>query len=181
MPLLQRVSGNLPRIRLLLLDVDGVLTDGRFGLLPSGEEIKFFSIYDGMAIRLAQQAGLEVAFLSGRKSHAVTVRARELEVETVIQGSKNKVEDYKKLLRKKSLDTDQVAYMGDDLPDIPLLKIAGFSAAPCNAADSVKYCVHYVTRTKGGNGAVREVIHLLLRTMGKWESVAESEGVPSAG
>ncbi len=179
MPLLQSVS---PNIKLILLDVDGVLTDGRFGLLPTGEEIKFFSIYDGMAIRLAQKAGLEVAFLSGRSSQAVTVRARELGVEIVIQGSVNKVADFEKLLAEKELGPQEVAYVGDDLPDIPVLKAVGFSAAPANAADAVKYCVQYIARNEGGSGAVREVIHVLLKATGKWDDLTAPESnVPAAG
>lgn len=168
-----QVVGNLQKIRLILLDVDGVLTDGRIGLLPDGGEIKFFSVYDGLAIRLAGKVGWEVGFLSGRTSKEVEARALDLGVELLVQGSRDKVKDFEKILKERNLEASQVAYVGDDLPDIPLLKRVGFSAAPRNAAEAVRYCVHYVTRERGGYGAVREVVDLLLKTTGKWEKVIE--------
>lgn len=178
------VLGNVQKIRLLLLDVDGVLTDGRVGLLPKGEEIKFFSIYDGLAIRLAKRVGWEVGFLSGRDSEEVAARARELGVEIVIQGSRDKVKDFEGIVKERNLQASEVAYMGDDLPDIPLLQRVGFSAAPANAADAVKDRVHYVTRREGGHGAVREVVELLLKTSGKWEAILaelDEKGTLTAG
>ena len=168
-----QVEGNLQKIRLILLDVDGVLTDGRIGMLPGGEEIKFFSVYDGLAIRLAMKVGWEVGFLSGRTSEEAAVRARELGVEIVVQGSRDKVGDFEKILKDRNLRASEVAYMGDDLPDLPLLKRVGFSAAPGNAVESVKSAVHYVTRENGGSGAVREVVDLMLKTTGKWEGIVE--------
>lgn len=184
MALPHQITGNVQKIRFLLLDVDGVLTDGRVGLLPDGGEIKYFSIYDGLAIRLAQQAGIEVGFISGRSSGVVARRAQELGVKIVIQGSEDKVEDFRKFLQQENLEAEEVAYVGDDLPDIPLLEQVGFAAAPENAAEPVKYRVHYVTRTKGGDGAVREVIDLLLKASGKWGQILESLGagdIPTAG
>ena len=172
-PLPVQVVGNLQKIRLILLDVDGVLTDGRIGLLPGGEEIKFFSVYDGLAIRLAMKVGWEVGFLSGRTSEEVSTRARELGIEIVVQGSRDKVGDFEKILKDRNLQASAVVYMGDDLPDLPLLKRVGFSAAPGNAVESVKRAVHYVTSEKGGGGAVREVVDLMLKTTGKWENIVE--------
>lgn len=174
MSLPHQVTGSVQKIRFLLLDVDGVQTDGRVGLLPDGSEIKYFSIYDGLAVRMAQQVGIEVGFISGRRSQAVIVRGEELGVEVIIQGSTDKVGDVEKLLKEKNLTQEELAYVGDDLPDIPLLRRVGFSAAPCNAAEPVKYHVHYVTRTNGGDGAVREVVDLLLKTSGKWDKIMES-------
>jgi 3-deoxy-D-manno-octulosonate 8-phosphate phosphatase (KDO 8-P phosphatase) len=179
MALPQQVAGSVQKIKFVLVDVDGVLTDGRVGLLPDGGEIKYFSIYDGLAIRIAQQAGIEVGFISGRRSKAVVDRGKELGVEVIIQGSNDKVKDVTELLRTKDLKQEEIAYVGDDLPDIPLLRQVGFSAAPRNAAELVKYHVHYVTRTKGGDGAVREVIDLLLRTTGKWDEVMERLDAPT--
>ena len=173
MKLPDNVEDNLQNIRLILLDVDGVLTDGKIGLLPSGEEIKFFSVYDGLAIRLAQRAGLEVGFISGRRSKEVDVRATELGIKLVFQGSKNKVDNFEQILKERKLISDQVAYVGDDLPDIALLGRVGFSAAPSNAIESVRRLVHYVTHAKGGEGAVREVIEILLKTSGRWERLME--------
>lgn len=184
MGLPQQVTGSVQKIRFILLDVDGVLTDGRVGFLPDGGEIKYFSIYDGLAIRLAGTLGIEVGFISGRTSLVVAQRADELGVQTVLQGSTDKVADFERLLTDRKLTPEEVAYVGDDLPDIPLLQKVGFSAAPQNAADLVKFHVHYVTRSKGGDGAVREVVELLLKTSGKWDQVVASLGrkdLPQAG
>jgi 3-deoxy-D-manno-octulosonate 8-phosphate phosphatase (KDO 8-P phosphatase) len=175
-----QVAGSVQRIKFVLLDVDGVLTDGRVGLLPDGDEIKFFSIYDGLAIRMAQQVGIEVGFISGRQSKEVVIRGEELDVKVIIQGSGDKVRDVKRLLQSKKLSLEEIAYVGDDLPDIPLLRRVGFSAAPRNAAEPVKYHVHYVTRNTGGDGAVREVIELLLKTSGSWDEIIESLESPDA-
>lgn len=184
MGLPHQVAGSVQKIKFILLDVDGVLTDGRVGLLPDGGEIKYFSIYDGLAIRLAQRVGIEVGFISGRRSQEVGVRARELEVDVVIQGTNDKLTEFEKILEEKGLRAEEVAYVGDDLPDIPLMQRVGFSAAPLNAAEPVKYYVHYVTRAKGGDGAVREVIDLLLKTSGKWDEIIACLGdrdAPAAG
>lgn len=159
---------DLSQIRLLILDVDGVLTDGRIGLTAQGDEIKFFFIQDGLAIRMAQRCGIQVAFLSGRRSEAVLRRARELGVETVVEGSRDKLQDLEAILAKLGLDAEQAAAMGDDLPDLPLLREVGFSAAPGDAAPEVLEAVDYVCRKKGGKGAVREVIEMVLKERGEW-------------
>jgi len=166
------IKANIPNLKLLLLDVDGVLTDGRVGLLAGGEEIKFFSIYDGIALRMLQTSGWKVGFLSGRSSRVVEDRARELEVEIVVQGSKDKAGDLEKILKRTGLQASQVAYVGDDLPDIPVLKRVGFAATPANAPEAVRLCAHYVSERCGGDGAVREVVELLLRVTGQWDSLA---------
>lgn len=161
----------LKRIRLILTDVDGVLTDGRLAKLPHGDELKFFSIYDGLGIRLAQKSGIEVGFVSGRKSRQVAARAAELDVKLILQGVGDKLQTLENICWERGLNADEIAYMGDDLPDIRLLQKVGFSAAPANAVSAVKDRVHYVTVTKGGKGALREVIELVLRAQGKWEEV----------
>jgi 3-deoxy-D-manno-octulosonate 8-phosphate phosphatase (KDO 8-P phosphatase) len=165
------VEVRMQEIQLILLDVDGVLTDGRLGLTAAGEEIKFFSIYDGLAIKVAQNAGWNVGFLSGRSSQEVGSRARELGVEIVVQGSRDKIKDLETILSENNLEVSQVAYIGDDLPDLPVLTRVGFSAAPANAAEAVRERVDYVTERKGGEGAVREVVELLLKATGKWDEV----------
>lgn len=165
------VTDRMKEIHLILLDVDGVLTDGRLGMTAAGEEIKFFSVYDGLGIRVAQNAGWKVGFLSGRRSKEVESRARELGVEIVVQGSRDKIKDLETILLENNLEAFQVAYIGDDLPDLPVLKRVGFSAAPHNAADVVKESVDYVTERRGGEGAVREVVDLLLKASGKWDEV----------
>lgn len=164
---------NLSRIRLLVLDVDGVLTDGRIGIGAQGIEMKYFCVRDGLGIRLAQKAGIEVAFLSGRRSDAVLQRARELEVKQVILGSRDKVGDWERILRETPAEPSEAACMGDDLHDLALFGRAAFSAAPADAASEVRSAADYVCTLGGGKGAVREVIELILRTSGKWEGFVE--------
>lgn len=161
-------SPDLSRIRLLILDVDGVLTDGRIGLTAQGDEIKFFFIQDGLAIRMAQRCGIQVAFLSGRRSQAVLQRARELEVSTVIEGSRDKLHDLQTILTESGVTEEQTAAMGDDLPDLPLLQRVQFSAAPCDAAPEVLSAVDYACEKGGGRGAVREVIERILKQRAEW-------------
>ncbi len=157
------------QLQLLILDVDGVLTDGRIGFTAQGDEIKHFSIRDGLAIRLAQRSGFQVAFLSGRSSPAVQRRAAELEVEIVIEGSRDKVLHLEEILNRLNLPASQAAAMGDDLLDIPLLERVHFSAAPSDAAPEVRRVVDYVSQCPGGRGAVREVIERILKARGQWQ------------
>lgn len=158
-------------LRLILLDVDGVLTDGTLGITGSGEESKSFFVRDGAAIIWAQKAGLEVGLLSGRASEATTRRANELRLTTVIQGQLDKRGAYLDLVKSRGFKDDHVAYMGDDLLDLPVLSRVGLSAAPGDACDDVKQRVHYVTQTAGGRGAVREFIELILRGRGRWNAL----------
>ncbi len=164
-------ENRLKRIRLLLTDVDGVLTDGRVAKLPDGDELKFFSIYDGLGIRLAQKCGIEIGFVSGRRSRQVAARAAELEVKLVVQGVTDKVQAFESICRDRGITAEEIGYIGDDLPDIRLLTKVGFSAAPANAVAAVKEAVDYVTSTKGGKGALREVVELILIAQGKWDQV----------
>jgi len=165
------IDDRLKCIRLLLTDVDGVLTDGRVAKLPDGDELKFFSIYDGLGIRLAQKAGIEIGFVSGRRSRQVMARAAELEIKVVVQGVVDKVEAFEGICRDRGVTAQEVAYIGDDLPDLKLLRRVGFSAAPANAVPVVKEAVQFVTSAKGGKGALRELIELILRAQGKWSDV----------
>lgn len=160
------------RIRLLLMDVDGVLTDGRIWLLSwpdgSAQEIKGFSAYDGAGLKMARSVGLRTGLITGRDSPATARRAREAEIEFVYQGRGEKLPAYQEILRKVGLRDADVAFVGDDLPDLPLLGRVGFAVAVANAVPEVKKAAHYVTRAAGGNGAVREVIELILKAQGKW-------------
>lgn len=158
------------RLKLLLLDVDGVLTDGTVVISSSGSESKAFSIRDGAGIVYAQRAGLEVGLLSGRPSDATARRAAELGIRTVVQGGPDKRTLFQKLLADKQLEPADVAYMGDDLLDLPVLLAAGISAAPADAVDDVRSRVDWVSRAPGGRGAVREYIELLLKARGAWET-----------
>jgi 3-deoxy-D-manno-octulosonate 8-phosphate phosphatase (KDO 8-P phosphatase) len=164
-------------IRMIVMDVDGVLTDG--GILYEGAdaELKRFDIQDGMGISLAIKAGLRVGILTGRSSPMVERRARELSIPVVKQGFHTKIEGWLEILRDEKVAAGEVAYIGDDVQDLPVLWRAGFSAAPANAVAEVKSDVDYVCQRSGGHGAVREVIDLLLTEKGiKAEVIAAFTG-----
>ena len=156
------------KIRMLLLDVDGVLTDGRIILDNQGNELKAFHVRDGHGIKLAQRAGILVGIITGRKAEVVNVRARELAIEEVHQGSVEKVLVYESLLTKYGLRDDQVSFVGDDIVDVGILKRVGLAVAVADCNPSIKSHVHLITKTPGGRGAVREVIDLLLRSQGQF-------------
>ncbi len=162
-------QAGLARIKLLLLDVDGVMTDGRIVLDDNGVESKFFNVRDGHGLKMLQRAGLRVGILTGRKSRVVDLRAAELGVEIVFQGAKNKLEVYERMLAEQSLTDEEVAFAGDDVIDLPVLRRVGLALAPADAVDEVREVVHYVCRAAGGHGAVREIVELLLRGQGLWE------------
>jgi 3-deoxy-D-manno-octulosonate 8-phosphate phosphatase (KDO 8-P phosphatase) len=157
------------RIKLLVLDCDGVLTDGRIILLPGGDETKSFDVRDGHSMVMAKRAGLKMAIISGRESSVVRARAAELGVNHLYEKAWVKVDPYEELLAKEDLTDEEVCYVGDDVVDIPLLRRAGLSVAVADAVDEVKEHSHLVTRLRGGRGAVREVIELLLKAQGKWD------------
>lgn len=159
------------RIKLLLLDVDGILTDARIIVDAEGLEIKHFCVVDGMGIKLLQMAGIEVGLLSSRTSPPVSHRARELGIEIIVQGELDKKALYQELLREKGLRDEEVAYMGDDWVDLPVLRRVGLAITVPGAWPPVKDYVHYVTQHQGGHGAVREVCDLLLKAQDKWEEL----------
>ena len=159
------------RIRLLLFDVDGVLTDGVVTMHADGSESKGFHIKDGAAIVWAQRIGLAVGLLSSRASDATSQRAAQLAVRIVRQGVVNKSVAFDQILRDSDLTEDAVAYMGDDLLDLPVLARAGLSGAPSDAADEVRAAVHWVSTAAGGRGAARQFIELVLRAQGVWDKV----------
>jgi 3-deoxy-D-manno-octulosonate 8-phosphate phosphatase (KDO 8-P phosphatase) len=160
-------------VRLLAMDVDGVLTDGRILLDPQGQEWKGFHVHDGQGITLARRAGLPIAWISGRASAVVEQRAAELQVAWVYQRVTDKVQVLQELLHHTGLAAPAVAYIGDDLGDIPVLRRVGLPIAVANALPAVQACARWVTRRAGGQGAVREVIDLLLRAQGHWPAIVE--------
>jgi 3-deoxy-D-manno-octulosonate 8-phosphate phosphatase (KDO 8-P phosphatase) len=167
------------RVRLLVFDVDGVLTDGVVVMHADGSESKGFHIRDGAAMVWAQRSGLPVGLLSARASAATTQRAAQLAIRLVQQGVRDKADGFDQLLRDAGMDDEAVAYMGDDLLDLPVLRRAGFSAAPADAAHEVRSAVHWVSTAPGGRGAVRELIELVLRAQNRWGDVlAEYAGRP---
>lgn len=151
------------KIKLLLMDCDGVLTDGRLYYSDQGEQLKVFNVKDGQGIVMWHRAGFQSGIISGRSSKIVSIRASELGMHFVKVGSKNKAEDFEEMLKHSDVDAEQVAYIGDDLPDIILMKRVGLPIAVNDAASQVFMEVAYRTRANGGSGAVREVINLLLK------------------
>ncbi len=156
------------KIKLLILDVDGVLTDGRIIMNDSGEEIKCFHVRDGHGLRLLMNAGIHVVIITGRKSKTVEHRAKDLGIQEVYQGVENKESLVKKLMLQKKVDKEQVCCMGDDLPDLPMFNQVGVSIAVADACSELRTEADFVTRKRGGKGAVREVCELILKTQGKW-------------
>jgi len=171
---------SLNEIRCLCLDVDGVLTDGRIYVDADGRSARAFHVHDGFAIHWFQRLGGVVAIVSGKDSPAVTARARELGIEHVIQGSRDKLADLTALLGRLDLTLAQVAMVGDDLPDLPVLRRCGFPIAVADAAPEVKAAARLITRRPGGAGAVRDAVEYLLRTAGEWEQVLEHYGAADA-
>jgi 3-deoxy-D-manno-octulosonate 8-phosphate phosphatase (KDO 8-P phosphatase) len=157
-------------LKLLLLDVDGVLTDGSILVHADGSESKQFNIRDGAGIVWAQRAGLSIGLLSARIADATAVRAAQLGITIVSMGGADKLAGYQRILADAGLSDDEVGYMGDDLQDLPVLRRAGFSAAPADAAPEVRAAVQWVSPSGGGRGAVRECIEHVLRSQGAWRA-----------
>jgi 3-deoxy-D-manno-octulosonate 8-phosphate phosphatase (KDO 8-P phosphatase) len=156
-------------IELLVLDVDGVLTDGAIVYTDNGVEVKAFHVRDGSGLKLWQREGKRAAIISGRRARAVEVRAAELGVSPVIQGAAENLEAYRQILAEAGLRPEQACFVGDDLPDLPPLHNCGLAVAVADACPEVRADAHYVTRAPGGRGAVREVIELILRGQGRWQ------------
>ncbi|MBI2361682.1 MAG: HAD hydrolase family protein [Deltaproteobacteria bacterium] len=160
-------------VKLLLLDVDGVLTDGSIVIDARGGEIKRFDVRDGEGIKLLMRARIGVGLISGRASKAVAARARELGIRTIHQGVRDKRRMYEKIKARTRLTDREIAYVGDDLADLPLLRRAGLAIAINDGWHGLKALVDYVTHNNGGRGAVREVAENILRAQGKWASITE--------
>ncbi len=170
------------RLTWLLFDVDGVFTDGRLHYTARGEEIKVFHVRDGLAVRMAQEAGLRVGVLSGRASRALERRARDLGLDEVILGHSDKGPAFARFLAAHHLEPETVAYAGDDLLDLPVLGRVGLSFAPLDAVAEVRQRVDRVLALPGGAGAVREIVETVLRARGDWERVAAlAAGRPTPG
>jgi len=159
------------KIKVLILDVDGVLTDGRIVLDDRGREVKFFDVRDGHGLKMLIRTGIEVVVLTGRRSRVVEHRARELGIAEVHQGALNKLEVFEALLSRMGFEAAEAAYAGDDIVDVPVLKRAGFSVAVANAVTEAKRVAHYVTRHSGGRGAVREICEVILKGQDRWKDI----------
>jgi 3-deoxy-D-manno-octulosonate 8-phosphate phosphatase (KDO 8-P phosphatase) len=162
------------RIRLLLMDIDGTLSGGVCLIsLPNDggvAEMKVFDPHDGLALKLAHTMGIRTGFITGRKSPAVAQRARECEVDYVYLGQAKKTQAYEECLQKAGVTDEETAYLGDDLPDMPLSRRAGLAIAVANAAPELKAISQYVTERRGGEGAAREAVELILKAQGRWET-----------
>jgi 3-deoxy-D-manno-octulosonate 8-phosphate phosphatase (KDO 8-P phosphatase) len=164
-------TANFADIQILILDVDGVLTDGTLFIHSDGSESKCFNTLDGHGIKMWQRAGLKVALLSGRASEPTRRRAEQLKIEHVFEDCHDKLPTLQKFLAKLGLSPEAVAYIGDDLTDLPVMRFVGFGVAVANAVDEVKKYADYVTIHRGGSGAVREVIEYILKKSGKWQEL----------
>ncbi len=169
-----RIGARAEKIELLLLDVDGVLTDGTLIFSPEGGESKGFNTQDGFGISMLQEAGVDVGVITARSSKAVSERCQGLHMRYICQGERDKLVAYKKIVDESGLKPFQIAYMGDDWLDLVLLKRAGLALAPANSVAEVQQHVHYVTRRGGGDGAVREVCDLILGAKGLLERLLQS-------
>lgn len=189
MPKEARLITRARKIKMLLMDVDGVLTDGGiiYGGGPGLEiELKKFHVQDGTAIALAHRAGLKTGIITGRESLVVTRRAQELQMAEIYQKAHSKMEAFQEILARHGVKEEEVAFIGDDLIDLPVMARSGLAIAVANAQDEVKALAHMVTKAQGGQGAVREAVNFILKAQGTWETATEryfsqESGVKSQG
>jgi len=159
------------KIRLLILDVDGVLTSGKLFYGPNQMRLLDFNVHDGLGIKLLQRSGVQIAVITARQSEAVTDRMRELNIQHVYQGQAEKISAYQSLKQTLKLSDDQIAYIGDDLTDLPLLQLVGLAATVANASQAVKDKVDWISSLNGGEGAVRQLCELLMQTQKTWDGI----------
>ncbi len=159
------------KIKVLALDVDGVLSDGKIIVDNHGGEIKNFDVQDGFGMVLLRRAGFKIVIITARNSKPVDFRAKDLKIDKVYQDASPKIEYYKQMLKELEVCDEEVCFIGDYLPDLTVLRQVGFSVTVLNAVEEIKKEAHYITRKSGGNGAVREVIELILKTQGKWDEI----------
>ncbi len=159
------------KIKLIIMDVDGTLSDGRFFILPDGQSLKSFDVKDGTGIIFANLAGIKTAIVTGKKSEIVRVRAEELHIDDYYEGIADKTQPFYQLLEKYELEREEVAYIGDDIGDAEVMGMVGFSAAVGDAHPLIKRISHYIAKRYGGRGAVREVIDFILDNQEKWPEI----------
>ncbi|MCK5828873.1 MAG: 3-deoxy-manno-octulosonate-8-phosphatase KdsC [Methylococcales bacterium] len=168
---MQEIIEKAKKLKLLILDVDGVLTDGRLFFDDQGKEYKCFHARDGHGIKLLRETGVEIAVISGRKSNSVSIRMNNLGVEHVYQGHENKIAAFNEIIQKMSLKPEQVAHVGDDLLDLPIMTRVGLSIAVDDANEAVKEYADWCTTTMGGLGAVREVCDFIMKSQGTFDDI----------
>ncbi|MFA5146130.1 MAG: HAD-IIIA family hydrolase [Candidatus Omnitrophota bacterium] len=159
------------RVKVVILDIDGVMTDGRIVYGIYGEELKFFDVQDGFGISLLNRAGIKTVIITAKKTRIVKMRARDMKIARTYQGYIDKIVPFNKVVRKFRVKPEEVCFIGDDLIDIPVLKRVGFAVAVPNAVEEVKGSAHYVTSKAGGRGAVREICDMILKSQSKWDHV----------
>lgn len=167
-------EGNLNNIRAIIMDVDGVLTDGMIILGSGNAELKSFHTRDGMAIIIAHRCGIKIGFITGRTSEVVQRRSEELQIDYLFQGTRDKLSKLIEISLSENMNLENICYIGDDIIDIPILKRVGFSATVLDAPDEVKSCVSYVSKNRGGREAVRDIIRHILVHQGKWNETIDS-------
>lgn len=165
------VAVRASKIKLLILDIDGVLTSGHVVYDSEGREIKFFDVTDGHGMKLLMRTGVEIALLSGRKSEANRVRAKDLGITELVEDTKIKLPAFEKLAAKFGIQPEEAAFMGDDLIDLPPMRAAGLALAPASARPEALAAAHWVSKRSGGRGAVRDACELILRAQGTWDEV----------
>ena len=175
------IESKAARIRLVLFDVDGVLTDGRVVLHGNGSESKQFHIRDGIVMVWAQRVGLKIGLLSARMSATTAERAAQLGITLVHQGVPSKINAYDEIVSDIGLNDEEVAYMGDDIVDLAVLSRVGLAAAPADAVPEVRERVHWVSQAAGGAGAARELLELILRAQGRWDAIVGSFAASTSG
>jgi len=170
----QSIDKELKRIRLLLLDVDGVLTDGGIIYDDNNVEIKMFNVKDGLGLRLLMDSGIQVGIVTGRVSSSLKHRCKNLGITTIFDGIHDKAEALEKIMNQTGVNAEEIAFVGDDLPDIPIMKRVGLSVAVADAHENVRENADMLTSAKGGRGAVREICEALLKAGGKWEEIVNT-------
>ena len=170
----KELISKIKRIKVLAMDVDGVLTNGAICIDHKGREIKVFDVQDGFGIAIFRNSGYKTVVITARSSGAVSERTKALKITKVFQDAYPKINAYKQMLKALKVKDSEVCFVGDDLPDICVLNNVGFSVAVNNATTEVKKVVDYVTKKTGGSGAIREVIELIMKTQGKWKEVMEN-------
>ena len=170
------VTSNLDEIKAVLLDVDGVMTDGKLHYSARGEEIKSFDVKDGLGIQLLLNAKILVGIISGRNSNALEQRIKDLGIQHIYVSSSDKEKDLQKFLKTTGLRREEVAYIGDDLPDLSAIKMCGFSACPSDACSEVLDAVDHVSSKRGGDGVIREIAELILRSTDRWAPITRRFG-----
>jgi 3-deoxy-D-manno-octulosonate 8-phosphate phosphatase (KDO 8-P phosphatase) len=165
------ITARAAKIRLMIFDIDGVMTDGSLHYMADGEAIKTFHVHDGLGIKLLQQSGVPTAIITARQSEIIAKRAKDLGIEHVMQGVHDKRAGFETLIAKLGLTADQCGFLGDDWIDLPVLTRVGFAASVPNGRDEVRARVHHVTEARGGHGAVRELCELIMRAQGNYDAV----------